>query len=123
MYQLTNLLEEINCDILEYAYLTEDSFHGSNSFKLWVPKIMAPMPFGCPKSWNGVIGKIFLNDSACKINHSSSINFQNHISVARHQDKDFEARADDTGKLHMGQQFIVSFMNHNPKDCRIIEIM
>lgn len=124
MYQLTNLLEEINCDIMEYAYLTIDTLHYADSFKLHIPKIMAPEPFAGPNNWiKGLSPGIFKNDAACKVTPSSTIGFQNYVVIYRHLDKDFSMRARPDQHLNMGQQFIVTFMNHDPRDCKIIQIM
>lgn len=123
MYQLTNLLEEVNCDTLEYAYLTEREFHDAECFKLWIPKVMSPMPFGSATGWSEGIGNIYENDGGCKVSVGSTIPFQNYVIVYRHLDKDFSMRAEPDQKLPVGQQFIITCMNHDPRDKKIIQIM
>lgn len=123
MYQATSKLDEVNFDILEYAYLTVRTHHTSNSFDLWIPKFMAPQPFGSKSTWVGTIKNLLENDGACKVSLGSTIKLQNFVNVARHTDTDFSMRADIYGYLHVGQQFLITAVNHDPRDIKILKVM
>lgn len=123
MYQATNILDEINFDILEYAYLTTRTPHSAQSFDLWIPKLVAPLPFGDKKSWNESIVSPFQNSNECKVTPAKSLTLQNYITVERHVDTDFESRADIEKKLSVGQGFVVTLMNHDPRDMQILKIL
>lgn len=125
MYEILNSLDEINLDLWEYAYLTKDTNHASQRFQVYVPKLMSGIPFGDPKGSNtGISTKNNLsNASACKPSMSTTLAVQNFITSERHLDRDFKERKNIKDDLVKGQQFILSFMNHNPQLHRISEIL
>lgn len=125
MYELLNPLEEVNLELWEYAYLTIDTKHYSQYFKIYLPKLMAGFPFGDPKGWEVPIStkSNLSNASQCKPSMSTTLPVQNYITSERHLDRSFAERADYKNDLVKGQQFIISFMNHNPRLHRIGEIL
>ena len=123
MYQATNILDELNFDIMEYAYLTTKTHHSAGSFDLYIPKLMAPLAYGNKNSWSSKFTSPLKNASGCKVSPNTSITLQNYVNISRHLDTDFSSRADINGYLYPGQKFIVTLMNHDPRDIKILKIM
>jgi hypothetical protein len=121
---LIDCLEEHEIEPFEYGHLVEDTWHGADSFKLYIPKLYVQHGRGKPLQNRYVFNNnIFLNDAACKPTAGKNITRQNYITVKRHLNRNFAVRADNRGILKAGQKFIIHVMDRNIRDMRITDII
>lgn len=126
MYSLVNCLEELELTDHEYGYMTDPrKFHGSESFNIYVPKLMAGISMGVTSSWTVPVttGAMFINSPETKPSPASTTSMQNYITIFRQTHTDFSMRADPNDDLLYNQKFIVNFMNMNPKDYKLERVM
>lgn len=127
MLDLSQNLEEISLEGVEYAHLAERQFHFHHEFKVHIPKIMPDIPFGTATSWTeGVDGSIFMNAQACGIKVNTTITCQNFLTRPRYPrliDSYFKHRADIELKLNPGTVFIANPLNSNYSDIWLEEVL
>jgi hypothetical protein len=117
-------LDDFSINCFEYGFLVQDANTGSDEFKLYIPKLMPSFSRNDPAKVNWAFNNnIFLNDAKCKPRTSTRIQTQNYVSVKRHFNRVFNARADDDGNIKEGTRFIIHIMDENIRDMRISDVV
>lgn len=121
---IVQALEEYHINPFEYAFLSERSHKDNDSFKFYIPKLMPYFPFSSPKHTNWVFNNnIFLNDDACKPRTSTQVQAQNYVTVGRHFNRSFGARADYENRIAANTRFIIQIMDGNIRDMRVSDVV
>ncbi len=124
MHEILNTFEEINLDLHEYCILVENKQHSSQSFPMYVPKLMAGIPIMPKASWVEGVGDVYANAKECKVSFSKTVSLQNFLTIPRHFHTDFSYRASKSGGIiKKGVRFICHSMYGNPKDLRIERVV
>ena len=110
-------LEDVEVNLLEYAFLMSDHPVSSGSWWVRVPTLMPLIPEGYPyQTYVYYDNNIFLNDDACKPVTVNWQCIQNYMSVKAMPNRDFQYKANDEGIIPDGTRVIVAFMENNPRD-------
>lgn len=127
MLDLSKDLEEISLEGEEYAHLTADADHQSDSFQVHIPKLMPDIPFSKSNTWIETVNPaIFANESGCAIKASATVKCQNYVTckrLPRMKRWYFRHGADNSGRLRVGAVFTGTAMNSNYKDFIIKELL
>jgi hypothetical protein len=117
-------LDDFSVDCFEYGFLVQDTDTGSGEFNLYIPKLMPSFSRNDPTKVNWTFNNnIFLNDAKCKPRTSTRIQTQNYVSVNRHFNRNFNARANNDGIIKKGTRFIIQIMDENIRDMRISDVV
>lgn len=117
---MINALSEIKLSSLEYAFLVEDTIYTSDTFKMWLPKLMPLIPRGAPRKSNTAIdNNIFIND--VKPQTSSSISTMNYLVIPRFKSADFTNKKNGSDNIPKDSKFIIAIMNGNIKDMYVTD--
>ena len=101
-------VEKWNINTSEVGKLIGEYSYKSQTFKVYIAKLIPLISFGKAKSKNVVINKgCFLNASKCKPSMASQIKSVNYISIPRASNTSFPT------KMSHGAKVTVKIPNHN----------